>query len=75
MAPEQTSSAAGQAEPGAQISKLEPGTSPVLGFGEEVQFAEAKDSGDYKAFVRACVQTFAAGAASPCWPLIAFDSP
>ncbi len=62
MAPDQTSTGQSQADPGTQISKLEPGTFPVLGFGEEVQFAEVKDSGDYKAFVRACLQAFASGA-------------
>ncbi len=51
-----------QIDPGTQITKLEPGTFPVLGFGEEVQFADAKDSGDYKAFLRACLHAFATGA-------------
>ena len=48
--------------PGSQISKLEPGTFPVLNPGEEIQFAEVRDSGDYKSFVRACLQAFASGA-------------
>src|SRR5271165_174667 len=62
MTPDQQLNGQGQTDPGTQISKLEPGTFPVLGFGEEVQFAEAKDSGDYKAFVRSCLQAFASGA-------------
>jgi capsid protein len=49
-------------DPGAQISKLEPGTFPVLNPGEEVEFAEARDSGDFKAFIRTCLQAFASGA-------------
>src|SRR5579885_1715977 len=62
MAPDQTSTGQSQADPGTQISKLEPGTFPVLGFGEEGQFAVVKFSGDDKAFVRACLQAFASGA-------------
>jgi capsid protein len=30
--------------------------------GEEVEFAEARDSGDFKAFIRTCLQAFASGA-------------
>lgn len=62
MPPDQMTVGQAHADPGSQISKLEPGTFPVLGYGEEVQFAEAKDSGDYKAFVRSCLQAFASGA-------------
>jgi lambda family phage portal protein len=62
MVPDQSSNGQGQADPGTQITKLEPGTFTNLGFGEEVQFAEVKDSGDYKNFVRACLQAFASGA-------------
>ncbi len=51
-----------QADPGAQVSKLEPGTFPVLNYGEEVQFAEMKDSGDFNGFIRTCLQAFAIGA-------------
>jgi lambda family phage portal protein len=53
---------AGQTEPAVQMSTLEPGTFQVLNFGEEVQFAETKESGDYKSFLRACLQAFAIGA-------------
>jgi len=53
MAPDPASNGQNQADPGTHFSKLEPGTFPVLGFGEEVQFAEVKNGGDYKAFVRA----------------------
>jgi lambda family phage portal protein len=60
--PDQSMNGQGQADPSVQISKLEPGTFPVLGFGEEVQFAEVKDNGEYKGFVRACLQAFASGA-------------
>lgn len=51
----------GQNDAGSAISKLEPGTFTNLGIGEEVQFAEQKDSGDYSAFVRSCLQAFASG--------------
>ena len=53
--PDQYQNGPTQTDPGTQISKLEPGTFQVLNFGEEVQFAEAKDSGDFKSFIgRAC---------------------
>ena len=60
--PDQYVNGPGQTEPGVQMSSLEPGTFPVLNFGEEVQFAEVKDSGDFKSFVRSCLQAFAIGA-------------
>jgi len=63
MAPDQASNGQSQTDPGTQISKLEPGAFPVLGSGEEAEFAEVKDSGDYKAFMRACLQAFASGTA------------
>lgn len=46
---------------GVQISKLEPGSFPVLQQGEEVQFADVKDSGDYVSFMRFGLQAFASG--------------
>ena len=42
MTPDQPANGQSQTDPGTQISKLEPGTFPVLGFGEEVQFADAQ---------------------------------
>ena len=60
--PDQHQNGPGMTDPGAQISKLEPGTFPVLNPGEEVEFAEARDSGDFKAFIRTCLQAFASGA-------------
>ena len=60
--PDQYQNGPTQTEPGTQISKLEPGTFQVLNFGEEVQFAEAKDSGDFKSFIRTCLQAFSSGA-------------
>lgn len=47
--------------PSEQISALEPGSFPVLNPGEEIQFAEVKDSGDFKAFIRTGLQAFASG--------------
>ncbi len=44
------------------ISKHEPGTFQMLNFGEDVQFDEAKDSGDFKSSIRRCLQAFASGA-------------
>lgn len=44
------------------ISKLEPGSFPVLLPGEEVQFADVKDSGDFSAVIRTGLQAFASGA-------------
>lgn len=49
------------ADPSAQIAKLEPGSFPVLNPGEEIQFADAVDSGDYVSFIRAGLQAFASG--------------
>ena len=60
--PDQYQNGPTQTDPGTQISKLEPGTFQVLNFGEEVQFAEAKDSGDFKSFIRTCLQAFSSGA-------------
>ncbi|HZT29256.1 MAG TPA: phage portal protein [Bryobacteraceae bacterium] len=62
MVPDQTIGAQGQPEPGTQITKLEPNTFINLGFGEEVQFAQVPETQDYKSFIRACLQAFAAGA-------------
>lgn len=49
-------------DPTVQLSKLEPGTFPVLNQGETVEFADVKDSGDFAAFIRAGLQAFASGA-------------
>jgi len=62
--PDQYQNGPTQTEPGAQISKLEPGTFQVLNFGEEVQFAEAKDSGDFKSVHPGLPAAFASGPGS-----------
>ncbi len=49
-------------DPSAQVSKLEPGTFPVLNVGEEIEFAKAPDSGDFAPVLVACLRAFAAGA-------------
>ena len=48
MTPDQTVAQA-PADPGTQVTKLEPNTFINLGFGEEVQFAQVPETGDYRA--------------------------
>ena len=48
-------------DPTSQIAKLEPGSFPVLNPGEEIEFADVKDSGDFGAFIRCGLQAFASG--------------
>ena len=48
-------------DPTAQISRLEPGSFPVLNIGEDIEFADIKDSGDFAAFIRVGLQAFASG--------------
>lgn len=49
-------------DPGAAISKLEPGTFPVLNPGEDITFAQAPNSGDFAPVLVTCLHAFAAGA-------------
>lgn len=59
----QTDTSVGQpTDISASISRLEPGSFQVLLPGEEVDFAEAKDSGDFASFIRTGLQAFASGA-------------
>ena len=49
-------------DPATQISKLEPGSFPVLFPGEDIAFAEPPQSGDFVATIKCCLRAFAAGA-------------
>ncbi len=46
---------------GSMISRLEPGSFPVLNVGEDIEFADVKDSGDFAAFIRVGLQAFSSG--------------
>ena len=52
----------GHDRPGRTDLETRTGNVPGSESGEEVEFAEARDSGDFKAFIRTCLQAFASGA-------------
>jgi lambda family phage portal protein len=60
--PADPASSSAATDPGTQISKLEPGTFPVLNQGEDITFPTIPASGDLPPVVRMLLQAFAGGA-------------
>ena len=48
-------------DPATAVSKLEPGTFPILNPGEDVVLAQHRDTSDYPGFIKSCLLAFAAG--------------